>query len=101
MAGGLKRLATAAIGLPIFFVIIKYLHPYVFLGLVCLAAVVATFELHLLARRKGISGDRLLGAGFALTALHEPTPTPEQLARAPGNDDLFRVPIYVIYELRK
>ena len=69
MAGGLKRLATAAIGLPIFFVIIKYLHPYVFLGLVCLAAVVATFELHLLARRKGISGDRLLGAGFTLAAV--------------------------------
>jgi SAM-dependent methyltransferase len=42
-----------------------------------------------------------LGTGFTLRALHEPTPTPEQLRRAPGNDDLFRVPIYVIYDLIK
>jgi SAM-dependent methyltransferase len=42
-----------------------------------------------------------LGAGFTLRGLHEPTPTPEQLHRAPGNDDLFRVPIYVIYDLAK
>jgi SAM-dependent methyltransferase len=40
-------------------------------------------------------------AGFTISALHEPTPTPEQLARVPANDDLLRVPIYVIYEVAK
>jgi ubiquinone/menaquinone biosynthesis C-methylase UbiE len=42
-----------------------------------------------------------LDAGFVLTRLHEPLPTPEQLDRVPENDDLFRVPIYTIYELAK
>ncbi len=42
-----------------------------------------------------------IGAGFTLRAVHEPTPTPEQLARAPGNEDLFRVPIYALYELAR
>jgi SAM-dependent methyltransferase len=43
----------------------------------------------------------LLAAGFVLRGIHEPLPTQEQLDRAPANDDLFRVPIYVIYELVK
>jgi hypothetical protein len=42
-----------------------------------------------------------LDAGFVLTRLHEPLPTPEQLDRVPENDDLYRVPIYTIYELAK
>lgn len=42
-----------------------------------------------------------LGAGFELRGLHEPLPTEEQLARVPSNDDLFRVPIFVIYDLVK
>ena len=52
MAGGLKRLATAVVGLPIFFVIIKYLDPYFFIALVLIAAVVATLELQLMAARR-------------------------------------------------
>ena len=42
-----------------------------------------------------------LAAGFTLRRLHEPLPTKAQLERVPGNDDLFRVPIFVIYELAK
>lgn len=42
-----------------------------------------------------------LAAGFQLRHLHEPLPTEAQLERAPGNDDLFRVPIFVIYDLVK
>lgn len=42
-----------------------------------------------------------LETGFCLTGLHEPLPSPEQLARVPANDDLFRVPIFTIYDLVK
>lgn len=42
-----------------------------------------------------------LGAGFSITGLHEPVPTPTQLARIPENEDLFRVPIFTIYDLTK
>ncbi|HEX5135775.1 MAG TPA: class I SAM-dependent methyltransferase [Planctomycetota bacterium] len=52
-------------------------------------------------RTMGTMLNTFLGTGFTLRALHEPTPTPEQLRRAPGNDDLFRVPIYVIYDFAK
>ena len=45
--------------------------------------------------------DGFLDAGFQLRRLHEPLPNHEQLARAPGIDDLFRVPIFVIYDLVK
>lgn len=42
-----------------------------------------------------------LHAGFSLTGLYEPLPTHAQLARIPDNDDLFRVPIFTIYDLAK
>ncbi|HSJ21080.1 MAG TPA: methyltransferase domain-containing protein [Nocardioidaceae bacterium] len=42
-----------------------------------------------------------LDAGFVLTRVHEPLPTPAQLARVPESDDLFRVPIFIIYDLAK
>ncbi len=42
-----------------------------------------------------------LDAGFVLGALHEPTPTPEQLARNPTFDDEYRAPNFIIYHLRK
>lgn len=42
-----------------------------------------------------------LDAGFFLVHLYEPVPTPAQLARVPENDDLFRVPIFTIYDLAK
>jgi ubiquinone/menaquinone biosynthesis C-methylase UbiE len=40
-------------------------------------------------------------AGFELVALHEPTPNKEQLARVPAIEDLYRVPIFTIYDLRR
>lgn len=42
-----------------------------------------------------------LDAGFSLAGLYEPLPTPAQLARFPENEDLFRVPIFTIYDLVK
>ena len=42
-----------------------------------------------------------LDAGFVLQALHEPTPTPEQLERNPHFDDEYRAPNFIIYHLRK
>lgn len=69
MAGGLKRLTTAVIGVPLFFIIIKFLNPYVFLALICIAAVIATLELHVMARCRGIRGSRLLGAGLTLAVI--------------------------------
>ena len=42
-----------------------------------------------------------LGAGFVLQGLREPVPNAEQLAREPSNEDMLRVPLFVIYLLRK
>jgi ubiquinone/menaquinone biosynthesis C-methylase UbiE len=42
-----------------------------------------------------------LEPGFRLEALHEPVPTPEQMKQVPKINDLARVPIFTIYELRK
>ena len=38
---------------------------------------------------------------FVLDALHEPVPSPEQLARNPHFDDEYRCPNFIIYALRK
>ena len=42
-----------------------------------------------------------LAARFVLEALAEPTPSAEQLAANPWLDDEFRVPNFIIYQLRK
>ena len=42
-----------------------------------------------------------LDAGFTLRALHEPTPSEEQLAAHPNFDDEFRCPNFIIYVLDK
>ena len=42
-----------------------------------------------------------LDAGFVVEGLQEPTPSEEQLAQNPHFDDEFRVPNFIIYELRK
>jgi phosphatidate cytidylyltransferase len=65
----LKRLATAAVGLPVLVVIIKYLNPWFFFALVCIAGVLATHELHALARQRSIEGNRTLGALLSLGVL--------------------------------
>jgi ubiquinone/menaquinone biosynthesis C-methylase UbiE len=40
-------------------------------------------------------------AGFALEEIREPFPSPEQIEREPSNEDLLRVPLFIIYLLRK
>lgn len=42
-----------------------------------------------------------LEAGFALRALHEPTPSAEELAANPRFDDEYRCPNFIIYVLEK
>jgi SAM-dependent methyltransferase len=42
-----------------------------------------------------------IAAGFTLEAVREPFPSPEQLQRRPENEDNLRVPLFVIYVLRK
>jgi phosphatidate cytidylyltransferase len=64
-----KRYVTAAVCLPIFYIIVKYLDPFVFFLVVSGAAVLATYELHLLAARRSIQGDRLIGAALSLAVI--------------------------------
>jgi ubiquinone/menaquinone biosynthesis C-methylase UbiE len=42
-----------------------------------------------------------LAAGFALEGIREPFPSPAQLAQEPSNEDILRVPLFIIYLLRK
>ena len=42
-----------------------------------------------------------IDAGLVVKRIHEPTPNAEQLKRRPGIDDLFRVPLFIIYQLQK
>jgi SAM-dependent methyltransferase len=42
-----------------------------------------------------------LSAGFALEGVSEPVPNQEQLIRDPSNADSLRVPLFIIYLLRK
>jgi ubiquinone/menaquinone biosynthesis C-methylase UbiE len=42
-----------------------------------------------------------IAAGFVLEGIREPFPSVEQLAREPSNEDIFRVPLFIIYLLRK
>jgi len=65
-----KRLATAAVGLPILFVIIKLLNPVVFFLLVFAAAALAAHELYLLAAKRGIEADRILGTALTLAVVY-------------------------------
>lgn len=65
----MKRLATAAIGLPIFFVVVRYLHPWVFFAVVAAAAVLATYEFQSLAGKCGIRGCRVLGSVLSLAII--------------------------------
>jgi 2-polyprenyl-3-methyl-5-hydroxy-6-metoxy-1,4-benzoquinol methylase len=42
-----------------------------------------------------------IGAGFVLEGIREPYPNQEQLERDPSNADILRVPLFIIYLLRK
>jgi phosphatidate cytidylyltransferase len=66
----LKRIGTAVVGLPLLFVVIKYLNPAFFFVIVGSSAVIATWELHLLAKRRGIAADFLLGSLLTLGVVY-------------------------------
>jgi hypothetical protein len=42
-----------------------------------------------------------LAAGFAIERMIEPAPNAEQLRKCPENEDNLRVPLFVIWGLRK
>ena len=42
-----------------------------------------------------------VNAGFVLEGIHEPYPSAQQLEQCPSNADILRVPLFVIYRLRK
>ncbi len=42
-----------------------------------------------------------IGAGFILEGIREPFPSEEQLRAFPANEDLLRVPLFIIYVMRK
>lgn len=64
----MKRIFTSLVGLPILFVIIKYLPPGYFLVLVALAVVLGSYELYALAERRGFKPHKLLGAILGVAA---------------------------------
>lgn len=66
----MKRLATAAVGLPFLFVVIKYLNPAWFFVIVAGAAVIATLELHKLAGSRGIRPDTILGTAMTIGVIY-------------------------------
>lgn len=62
----MTRIRTALIGLPLFFVVIKYLHPAVFMIVVAASVVIASWEMFALAERGGLHAHRILGAALAV-----------------------------------
>ncbi len=61
----------------------------------------STFVLTQFHRMMSTHVNCFLDHGFTLQRMHEPTPNAEQLKRAPGLEDLFRAPNFVIFELAK
>ena len=64
----MKRILTSIVGLPILFVIIKYLPPGCFLVLVAAAVVLGCYEFYALAERRGFRPHKLLGAILGVAA---------------------------------
>ena len=64
----MKRILTSLVGLPILFVIIKYLPPGCFLILVAAAVVLGCYEFYALAERLGFRPHKLIGAILAVAA---------------------------------
>lgn len=62
----MTRLYTALVGIPIFFVVIKYLPPVVFFVLVSIAIVLGSLEFFALAARKGFRAHKILGASLGV-----------------------------------
>ncbi|MFQ5700689.1 MAG: phosphatidate cytidylyltransferase [Acidobacteriota bacterium] len=66
----MTRLLTALIGLPLFFYVIKYLPPQVFLVLVSIAVVLASYELFAIAEKRGLHAHRALGAALGVAVVY-------------------------------
>ena len=64
----MTRILTSLVGLPILFVIIKYLPPACFLVLVAAAVVLGCYEFYALAERRGLRPHKVLGAILAVAA---------------------------------
>lgn len=66
----MKRILTAVAGIPILFLIIKYLPPAVFMGLVGVAVVLGCLEVYRLAELRGWRPHRWLGAALGVAAAY-------------------------------
>ena len=66
----MTRIRTALVGLPLFFVIIKYLPPAVFMVLVAVSVVIASYEMFALAAQGGIHAHRILGAALGVVTAY-------------------------------
>jgi phosphatidate cytidylyltransferase len=75
----MKRVLSAAAFLPVFWVIVKKLPPWVYSLLIAAAALVALWELDRLAAARGYRGHRFIGGALALLIL-------ASFARLPGFD---------------
>lgn len=58
----MKRIATALVGLPIFYLIIKFSPTWVFAALVVGAVIIGSYEYYAIAERRGFRPVKLLGA---------------------------------------
>lgn len=65
----MKRVLSAVVFLPLFWIIVKKLHPLAFHALMVAAALLAVHELYRLAEARGHRCHRLLGAGVVLVFL--------------------------------
>ncbi len=66
----MKRIATSLVGLPILFVVIKYLPPGVFLLLVTAAVALGCLEFYALAEKRGFRPHKSLGAALAVATAY-------------------------------
>ena len=58
-------------------------------------------SLHNVHRTLSTYVNTFLNAGFALDGLLEPRPTKEQVRQIPDIEDNLRVPLFIIYKLRR
>ncbi len=66
----MRRILTAFVGLPILFVVIKYLPPRWFMGMVAISVVVGSYELYALAERRGLRPHKLLGSALGVAVAY-------------------------------
>jgi hypothetical protein len=57
--------------------------------------------IHNFHRTLGTCINTFLKAGFVLEEIREPFPSEKQLVDCPANADILRVPLFIIYLLRK